>query len=36
MIALQLTLGRHNFQSFENALKVAAQRHGVDYHRFSE
>ncbi len=26
--------GRHNRESFENALKMAARKHGVDHHRF--
>lgn len=32
----RLVTGRHNFESFENALKIAAMRHGVDYHEFGE
>jgi hypothetical protein len=31
-----VTVGGHNFESFENELKLAARRHNVDYHRFSE
>lgn len=29
-------LGRHSFESFENELKLAAQKYGVDYHRFEQ
>lgn len=28
--------GEHNSESFENALKIAARRHNVDYHKFAE
>ena len=35
-VAWDLLCGRHNEESFENALKTAAVRHGVDYHKFAE
>jgi len=31
-----LLRGEHNIESFENELKLAARKHNVDYHKFSE